>query len=450
MVMSSVEKGDQFEKEVFDYIKSHVESGNSYLNPKLCKFYLQKGYYSSKRNSNIKFDVTIECYMPDADEYSHLIVIECKNHKSPVKIDDLEEFESKINQVSGVNAKGMFFTKSSFQKGALTFGKNTKMALVRVLPDESVIWDLYRSPISSSNRVRIKEDAEITEAALSTEDYIGKAQNVYCATSGIFTSSYITVFNKLIEEIVPVKERSLQMINLGNKAKKSKKTIIPFLGFNELEIKSKNFIDSIYTRNVSEKLDLDLITSFFMEHFNIIFVFDEDLGSDKKRNEILGQISVTERVIKVSSTLEMDSPRWRFTLAHEIAHLVLHHDFFSDNTAAVYNELINNLQWSEADQISESIQRLEWQANAFASCMLVPKDELIEIVRDILVKLDVNHFNHGVIYLDEQLCNLNTFRCIIRKVKSVYGVPEQSVELRLKQLRLLNDHRTSSDQLSHF
>lgn len=59
-------------------------------------------------------------------------------------------------------------------------------------------------------------------------------------------------------------------------------------------------------------------------------MFDENLGSDKKHNEILGQISVTDRVIKVSNTLEIDSPRWRFTLAHELSHLVLHHDFFSD------------------------------------------------------------------------------------------------------------------------
>lgn len=448
MVMSSVEKGDQFEKEVFDYIKNHVESGNTYLNPKLCKFHLQKGYYSSKRESNIKFDVTIECYMPGADEYSHLVVIECKNYKSPVKIDDLEEFESKLKQVSGVNVKGMFFTRSSFQKGAETFGKNTKMALVRVLPDENVVWDLYRSPISSSNRVRLKEDAAIVETALFTENYVGKAQNVYCATAGTFTSSYITAFNILVEEIVPAKERSLQMVNLERKVKKSIKTIIPFLGFNELETKSKNFIDSIYTRNVGEKLDFELIISFFKDHFNITFVFNENLGSDKKHNEILGQISVTDRVIKVSNTLEIGSPRWRFTLAHELSHLVLHHDFFNDGD--VYNELVNNFQWSESEQISANNQRLEWQANVFASCMLVPKDEIIEIVRDVLVKLNVNHFNHGVIYLDEQLCNLNTFRCISRKVKNLYGVSEQSVELRLKQLRLLNDNRASGGELSHF
>ncbi|MCD9501499.1 ImmA/IrrE family metallo-endopeptidase [Photobacterium phosphoreum] len=447
MTMSSVEKGDQFEKEVFDYIKNHVESGNTYLNPKFCKFHLQKGYYSSKRDSNIKFDVTIECFMPDADEYSHLVVIECKNYKSPVKIDDLEEFESKLKQVSGVNVKGMFFTRSSFQKGAMTFGKNTKMALIRVLPNENVVWDLYRSPISSSNKVRLKEDAVIVETALLTEEYVGKAQNVYCVSGGIFTSSYITAFNKIIEDIVPAKERSLQIINFERKVDRFKKTIIPFLGFNELEIKSKHFIESIYTRNVEEKLDFELIISYFTENYNITFVFDENLGSDKKHNEILGQISVAERVIKVSSALEINSPRWRFTLAHELSHLVLHHDFFSNDD--VYNELINNLQWSESEQINSDIQRLEWQANAFASCMLVPKDELIEIVKDILVKLNVNHFNHGVIYLDEQACNLNTFKCISRKVKTLYGVSEQSVELRLKQLRLLNDNRSRVSDLPH-
>ena len=118
--MNTVEKGDLFEKEVFDFIKEHVMSGNSHLNPDLCSFHRKKGYYSDKRKKEIIFDISIECYRKGSDKYSQLVIIECKDYSSTIPVDDVEEFESKLRQVSGVNIKGMFFSKHLFNYQRLT------------------------------------------------------------------------------------------------------------------------------------------------------------------------------------------------------------------------------------------------------------------------------------------------------------------------------------------
>ncbi|MEJ7684439.1 MAG: hypothetical protein WKG06_42655 [Segetibacter sp.] len=62
---------------------------------KTSKVFKKKAYYSSKREKDIIFDVTIETTLPNADKYSILTIIECKNLNKKVTVDDIEEFGSK-------------------------------------------------------------------------------------------------------------------------------------------------------------------------------------------------------------------------------------------------------------------------------------------------------------------------------------------------------------------
>jgi len=64
--------------------------------------------------------------------------------------------------------------------------------------------------------------------------------------------------------------------------------------------------------------------------------------------------------------------RQRFTIAHEIGHIVLHHDFGTSEFTQVDYRNANN-----------SYDHKEWEANAFASALLMPKDKAIEIWKSI-------------------------------------------------------------------
>ncbi len=74
------------------------------------------------------------------------------------------------------------------------------------------------------------------------------------------------------------------------------------------------------------------------------------------------------------SVWESRQNRYRFSLAHELAHRILHADIFRQLSFSTVGE------WRAArGQIAEREYRfIEWHANAFAGFVLVPPDKLVE------------------------------------------------------------------------
>lgn len=68
--------------------------------------------------------------------------------------------------------------------------------------------------------------------------------------------------------------------------------------------------------------------------------------------------------------------RFRFTMAHELAHHILHAKLFKQNSIQSVGESMNTLP-DESRHImaiiSSDSSKLEYQANMFASCLLMPK-----------------------------------------------------------------------------
>ncbi|MGX9522808.1 restriction endonuclease [Vibrio mediterranei] len=141
--MNTVEKGDKFEDKVFSNIKDLVSSGYLGLNPSCCRLFQKKGYYSKDRDSDIIVDISIEIWIPGADTWSMLWVCECKDYSKPVPVDDVEEFKAKLNQITGVNVKGLLATSSAYQRGALNYSRSNGIGLLRLLPDEQIDMVLY-------------------------------------------------------------------------------------------------------------------------------------------------------------------------------------------------------------------------------------------------------------------------------------------------------------------
>lgn len=92
--------------------------------------------------------------------------------------------------------------------------------------------------------------------------------------------------------------------------------------------------------------------------------------------EVLGALSFKSRHIYVHHEIDPDDYPWlegrfNFTLGHEVGHWVLHRCYFEQA------EQLSFLDDSGAPDIicrkSERTARIEWQANAFASRLLMPR-----------------------------------------------------------------------------
>ncbi|MGA8516482.1 MAG: hypothetical protein WB821_17095, partial [Burkholderiaceae bacterium] len=103
--MNTTRIGDALEKRIYDLFCEEIEADRFWAKKSNCKIFLKQGYYSKVRERNITFDVAIEIYLPGATDYSSLVLIECKNYKHAVPVDDAEEFFAKVQQVAAANCK---------------------------------------------------------------------------------------------------------------------------------------------------------------------------------------------------------------------------------------------------------------------------------------------------------------------------------------------------------
>jgi len=112
--------------------------------------------------------------------------------------------------------------------------------------------------------------------------------------------------------------------------------------------------------------------------------------------DVVAYITHDRKEIRVDQyVLESRENRYRFSLAHELGHLVLHPDLFE------YLHFDNIAAWKAAitDSIPEREYRfLEWHANCFAGLILVPQSELaqaFETWRGKLVEVGLNLEEQG-------------------------------------------------------
>lgn len=131
--LNTTQIGDNFESRSLAIIKKVIEDEQlGYLGKHLKIFTKNdKGYYSHHRKGEIYFDIIIEVWPPGANRYVLIYFIECKDYQTRVPINDVEEFHKKIEQVSGVNAKGIFISNSPLQKAAYNYAESVGMMLIQ-------------------------------------------------------------------------------------------------------------------------------------------------------------------------------------------------------------------------------------------------------------------------------------------------------------------------------
>ena len=122
-------------------------------------------------------------------------------------------------------------------------------------------------------------------------------------------------------------------------------------------------------------------------------------------------VSVKAGTMLIEATLTEDNKQYgrlRFTLAHELAHWLLHQKVFSGTgvAAASYNK--------EYDE-----DATEWQANYLAQAILMPKSQVNQCFYNI-----------------QNECLTRKER--IEKMATVFEVSKQAMEIRLKSVNLIN------------
>ena len=123
-----------------------------------------------------------------------------------------------------------------------------------------------------------------------------------------------------------------------------------------------------------------LLLDDLLRHLGLRFE-SADLRAMLDLPDVLGAIWVGDRYIRIDETIDPDERpamrgRFNFTLAHEIGHWCLHRD--RDEVRLATGDLFGAPATpSIICRTSEKRERIEIQADAFAGCLLMPRDLLI-------------------------------------------------------------------------
>lgn len=305
--------------------------------------------------------------------------------------------------------------------------------MIRLTHETDFKWILNRSATSlatehsSDNRKNIRDG--LTNPLFSNE-YL----DFYSTVGTTFTHSA----NKFLELLLKRDLDPDEVSFIDSFIRKSPVTdrIVPYLEKEEIESKSLEVLE--LHQNDSVMSPIEKICSELNNNVSLEIKFIDDLGTDSTGFEILGKIQFDPDKIFIKKGHE-NYHRKRFTIAHELGHYFLNHEeylegeFYSQKDEEEnYLNSINSLD----------IKRLEWQANYFASCLLLPREKFLKEFFRLYGKENLVDKSFGILYVDNQSCNLDTFYRLTNQLRSMFQVSRQVIEIRLKEENIMVDERS--------
>ncbi len=171
----------------------------------------------------------------------------------------------------------------------------------------------------------------------------------------------------------------------------------------------------------------NLLRRFGTDHFPIDVAFiaqklEVHLHFEQLEDEISGMLIVKDGSKHIVINKGHHANRQRFTIAHEIGHLILHHEdgdkLFVDTKLMVYQRAGVPSANTYSSKNSTTTPDQEREANVFAASLLMPEDALRELIEDQEVDIS-DEFD-------------------ISRLASSLGVSEQAMSIRLKNLKLVD------------
>lgn len=425
--MNTKAKGDKLETEALALLKQELQSGRLGL-PKNAKIIPQKAYYSKEQDADIIFDIAIEVYAKGSKDLSLLVLVECKNYSSSVQVGDVRNFSDSVRQVGG--HKGIMISTSPFQQGALNLCKSRRIGVIRYFGKGEFNWELRRS-VSAGTRPNTPDYAparavEIFKGITET-NYQSSIYDLYCYSGDRHTNSLSEFFENLLgDEHKPfyVPPRSL--------------SIVQYVSDEEIEaLATENLAKVSYS---SGEVPLRELRRALRVNARQASISDEEAMS-RNRNAF-GKITFDPlEIVIFHDHPDLTIPKRQFTVAHELGHYLLKHWRYMQQEFCGGLDIERDVR---SGLLAQDIARMEWQANRFASCLLLPHKELIASFTRLTNLHGLTNKGYGALYVDNNPWNWRPFNSIMDALASEFGVSRSVVEYRLKNLKHLTDARTSA------
>lgn len=219
--------------------------------------------------------------------------------------------------------------------------------------------------------------------------------------------------------------------------KKRRLLNIPFLSEEEIENRANSLTENDVENIIRILKSTDITTK--IPSLNP-FAYADLLSLSYKIEEMndesqLGLLDVNKNLVLLNSDGSKIHERFRFTMAHELGHYVLHLPLFKEQGVISVGESENTISISESDS-----RRLEYQANKFASSLLMPRKlvyKLYEKYYCVFIQQKYGGELRPLYYNFKQPETRVSYRVVVGNMAKQMEVSLQAIDLRLKSLGLL-------------
>lgn len=420
--MNTREIGDKFELRCLEWIKVALKEGELGLKAEWSEVFHQKGYHSKDRNSEIIFDLSIEMRRPGEEGLILLWLFECKDYQDTVPPGDVEEFFAKSEQISQANTKLVVISSAAFQDGARQYAKSKGIGVLRLFSSGESKWELTRMSALA------RSFGSSAEHALSESSFTPRFSTFFGEFGDLLTISPPEFFSEMLQDHLP---RALCQPGQEELAT-ARKRCVEFLSTDDIAAKANSVRE--WVKCPSLKIDLNTVCSMESARSGLR-ITRLVMGRNQSRNPVLGRIRFGNppEITLYRETNARDG-RERFTLAHELAHFYLDHGRYLREESASAADLD---KLNTSDPGPDGIERIEWQANYFASCLLMPEMVFVDQFRHLCRRFDIHDHGFGELFLDEQECNKENYLRVTDRLMNAFGVSRQAARIRLETLGLL-------------
>jgi Zn-dependent peptidase ImmA (M78 family) len=211
---------------------------------------------------------------------------------------------------------------------------------------------------------------------------------------------------------------------------------IPYIKREEIEKKASEILTIVLgdLAKSSMPVDLNKLEKHILKKHGIKVIEKNNLGLNRNGERILARLSIVKKTIEIDK--QLDVHRRRFTLAHEIGHVLLHISYMINPLSETDSSILGQLSFYQGTN-----KNAEVQANIFAACLLMPKNIFLNKAIEKALFLGYKPKGNYLIYIDNQPWNANHFKMLRQQLSDIFNVSFQAIEYHLKDYGLLVDGR---------
>jgi Zn-dependent peptidase ImmA (M78 family) len=411
--VSTTEKGDKLEDALFAYLCEQKCQGSFVFGafpPRLCNIYRKKKYHCSERDDYVEFDIVIEVVREGQNQPYLYVVFECKNYDGAIPERDVTDFSDKLSRLFRHAAKGIVVVSTRLQSGAEKIARNRKLGIVK--------FDQNGMETIANRKGAIYLENNFVRSQIFEDERRLKPLKFAAYCDGAFYGSVSELMLKLDpDQSIDEFRDWVDVVS------------IPFVSIEEIGRRCDTLLEKVGYQDGS--VDLAKICSLL----SVDLQFSGQELLDVYGNPILGSANFDKKLVQINH--HNNKNRERFTLAHEIGHFYLDHDAFLRSETFVENDMFIEAEFKEIF----NYERLEYQANIFASHLILPERTFMPMLLACWYRHGFKHRGHGFIFVDDQPCNFAPYISLVSELSEAFEVSIQAVEVRLKKMGLLTDRR---------